>query len=484
MAKKAGVQYIVITAKHHDGFAMFHSKVDSYNIYDATPFHRDPIAELAAACKKQGIHFGVYYSQAQDWHHAGGAAAGGHWDPAQDGDMQAYIDKVAAPQVKELLTNYGPICEIWWDTPYNMGTDKAAPLVEDLKIQPAIISNDRLGGGPPGDFHTPEGFIPGNGYPGQDWETCMTLNGTWGYRTDSTNFRTPENLIQNVIDIASKGGNYLLNVGPTSEGIIPQPEVDDLLAVGAWLKVNGEAIYGTRATPFVRKVPWGRVTQKPGKLYLSVFAKEWPKDGIISLPIHNEVSKVYLLASPTDTLKTTKTAEGVDIKLPDSSSDPVATVAVVDFSGPINPFPPKPIVADADGSIHLKVVEGDIASDQSGSPALQLEGDDNNPSIGNWTRGSDYIQWKVTVPKAGNYDVSLESAVPPEAAGNQVTLAIGDQSLTFPMPATKSFGDYQTFKAGTIKVTQPGTVTVSLKPPADLKKPVANLSSVTLTPAQ
>jgi len=184
IAKNAGMKYIVITSKHHDGFAMFHSETSPYNIHDATPFKRDPIAELAAACKKAGIRFGLYYSQAQDWHHRGGAANGGHWDPAaQDGSFDDYLDKIAVPQVREILTKYGPISVLWFDTPTNMTKERAEKFIPVLKLQPQIIVNNRLGGGFEGDLSTPEQYIPATGVLGKDWETCMTMNDTWGYKS-------------------------------------------------------------------------------------------------------------------------------------------------------------------------------------------------------------------------------------------------------------------------------------------------------------
>ena len=165
-AKNAGMKYIVITAKHHDGFAMFDTKASPWNIMQATPFGRDPLKELAAACKKYGIKLGFYYSQAQDWNN-GGSASGGKWDPAQQRDMDDYIDKIAVPQVKELLTHYGEFpAVIWWDTAIDMNSNRAAKLVELLKLKPGIIYNNRLGGGFKGDTETPEQIIPATGYSG------------------------------------------------------------------------------------------------------------------------------------------------------------------------------------------------------------------------------------------------------------------------------------------------------------------------------
>ncbi|HTW93794.1 MAG TPA: alpha-L-fucosidase [Tepidisphaeraceae bacterium] len=358
LARDAGMNYIVITSKHHDGFAMFHSQVDGYNVYDATPFHRDPLAELAAACHKYGMKLGFYYSQCQDWHHPGGAAIrhGGrstdHWDPAQDGSFDDYLANVAVPQVREILSNYGPVAVLWFDTPTRLMTPERAALFKPLlALQPDIVVNNRLGGGFKGDTETPEQRIPPNGFPGEDWETCMTINDTWGYKSYDTNFKSTETLLRNLIDIASKGGNYLLNVGPTSEGVIPQPEQDRLLAIGKWLSVNGEAIYGSGPTPFgaeagsfdpVKKDKNGkplwdptwvwRCTTKPGKLYIHIF--KWPDDGKFDLTnVRQTVTKAYMLADAQKTpLAVTQDQGNVSVALPPDATDPIASVLCLEVS--------------------------------------------------------------------------------------------------------------------------------------------------------
>jgi alpha-L-fucosidase len=357
LAKSAGMKYIVITAKHHDGFAMFDSKANAFNIVAATPFHRDPLKELAEECRKQGIQLGFYYSQDQDWTAPGASAilrgnhdpVTHHWDPAQDGDFDTYLHTKAIPQIKELLTNYGEFpAVVWFDTPTaNMTPARAAEIVALVNQHPNLIWNNRLGGGYKGDTETPEQTIPAQGFPGRDWESCMTINDTWGFKSYDTNFKPAETLLRNLIDIASKGGNYLLNIGPDSHGIVPQAEVDRLHAMGAWLKVNGEAIYGTGPTLFGAEagafsptekdskgkpkwVPaWNwRSTTAPDKIYIEIF--NWPTGAFHLENVPRTVTKAYLLAGSAHTpLKLTANGGGLDIQLPPQAPDPISSVLVL-----------------------------------------------------------------------------------------------------------------------------------------------------------
>ncbi len=476
LAKSAGMKYIVITSKHHDGFAMFRSQASPYNIYDATPFKRDPLKELSEACQRQGMKLGFYYSQAQDWRHPGGAAAGGHWDPAQDGSMDDYIRDIAVPQVKELLTNYGPIAILWWDTPVDITPERAAPLYELTKLQPGIITNNRLGGGFPGDSETPEQFIPPTGYPGgRDFETCMTMNDTWGYKSYDDNWKSPETLIRNLIDIASKGGNYLLNVGPTSEGVIPQPSVERLRAVGEWMKVNGEAIYGTSASPFA-KLTWGRCTRKPGKLYLSVF--DWPTDGALRVPLASKAAKAYLLADPDAALEMEATERGLLVHVPQTPPDPIASVVVLDIEGE-----PETLAAvlfqEEDGTIRLSAADAEIVGENA-----RLESRGGEANIGYWTDVNDLAQWQVRVEKPGEFEVEVTYACETGCAKGEFVVSVGDQAFLCRTEATNGWDDYRTVSLGRAHIPAAmdvGAMVRALRMPGYA---VMNLRGVVLRPVE
>ena len=344
LARDAGMRYMVVTSKHHDGFALFPSEVSQWDVADATPYGKDLIGPLAEAARGEGLKFGLYYSQAQDWTHPGGAKMsmkeGEGWDDAHKGSFDDYLKTIAVPQTREILTRYQPDV-LWWDTPVLMTPERAAPFAELLKLRPGIITNNRLSEKGTdiyqGDTETPEQHIPATGFDGRDWETCMTINETWGFKSYDHDWKSTETLVRNLIDIVSKGGNYLLNIGPTKEGEIPQPSIERLQEIGKWMKTNGDAIYGTHASIFP-KLPWGRCTVKPDGdhtlLYLHVF--DWPKDGKLIVPgLAGKIESARLLDGGAK-LEIASNADSVTVSLPASAPDPISSTVVLRVAGKPN----------------------------------------------------------------------------------------------------------------------------------------------------
>lgn len=323
LAKDAGQKYMVITAKHHDGFAMFQSKASTYNIVDASPFKRDIIMELSKSCKNNDLKFGVYYSHVQDWYNPGGS--GNNWDKNSDYSFDEYIDKIAIPQVKELLSKYGTIDEFWWDQSGNITKKEAAKFYTIVQEHPHLITNNRLGGGIDGDIITPEQFIPATGYPRKNWEVCMTINNHWGYCAYDENWKSTRDILLKLVETVSKGGNLLLNVGPNKYGEIPLICQRELREVGRWLKQNGESIYDTESSPFPY-LPFGRATKKRNMLYLHIL--NWNK--LISIPYLVKIKKAFLIADKHTNIKHYTKNGYTFFRLPEYAPDNIDAVLAVE----------------------------------------------------------------------------------------------------------------------------------------------------------
>ncbi len=354
LAKQAGMKYLVITSKHHDGFALFNTQASTWNAVQAAGAKRDLIKPLAEAARRQGLKFGLYYSQAQDWTHPGGAKSGykegQSWDEANKGSFDDYLKTIAIPQTREILTQYQPDI-LWWDTPTWMTPERAKPLHELIALRPGLITNNRLGGGFKGDTETPEQHIPEGGYKdGRYWEACMTMNDTWGFKSYDHNWKSTATLIFNLVDIASKGGNYLLNIGPTAEGEIPAESVQRLQEVGAWMRVNGEAIYGSSPTCFgaeygkevETKDGYGRkkktnaardwrCTTKAGKIFIHLF--KWPGEKFEVKGLKGKVAKASLLADPArKPLAISQDGDQLAVTLPATAPDKIASVLCLELA--------------------------------------------------------------------------------------------------------------------------------------------------------
>ena len=351
-AKDAGMKYVILTSKHHEGFAMWDTRGTDYNIARRTPYGKGVIEPLAEAVRRQGLHFGVYYS-IMDWHDPSqrerkpGVLNPTLIDPAQKAryvrDMKTELKELVERADVEVLWFDGEWVD-WWTQ------EDARDLEAFLRdLKPDIIINNRIfnsrGGmagispaGMPGDFHTPEQEVPAQGLgPGSYWESCMTMNRKWGFVNDAeSDWKSTGELLRHLVDSASKGGNFLLNVGPTAEGEFPQRALRRMAGIGRWMRVNGEAIYGTSATPLARSPAWGRVTRKaagngaPERLYLHVF--DWPQDGILRLPLAREVSAASLLADPDGRIRIERAGGELRLRLPATAPDPEISVVRLDLS--------------------------------------------------------------------------------------------------------------------------------------------------------
>ena len=340
-AKKWGMKYIVVTTKHHDGFCLFDTKVSDYNVMN-TPYGKDVIKEFADACAEEDMVFCVYYSQMQDWEDPNGD--GNDWDfNKKDKDFRKYFYDKCIPQVKELLTNYGKIGLVWFDTPYDMPVELCRELRDVVKeLQPDCLINGRIGYNL-GDFRNmADNCIPHDPYAGA-WESPMTLNTSWGYCEYDNHWADPSEVITRLSNIAAKGGNLLLNIGPDADGVIPEPSIEIMDKVGEWMEKNGESLYGTTTYPtFPYDASWGNMTYdaEEKKLYLHVLKYPVITPKISSIGLKTRIKKAYLLASGEEvkfsqSYEQAREEERLAVMLPKECPDATDTVVVLELEGDI-----------------------------------------------------------------------------------------------------------------------------------------------------
>ncbi len=462
IAKQAGMKYIVITSKHHDGFCLFDSKLTDYDIA-GTPYGKDLLKPLADACHAEGIEI-CWYHSIMDWHHP-------------EAHNEKYFQYMRG-QVKELLTNYGDIGVLWFDGEWidEWTEQQGVELEKSLRqLQPNLIVNNRVGKRKrsPGDFGTPEQHVPATGMPGWDWETCMTMNDTWGFKKDDQNWKSTKDLIQNLVDIVSKGGNFLLNVGPTAEGEIPQPSIQRLADIGRWMDVNSQSIYGTTASPF-KQLPWGRCTKKPGVLYLHVF--DWPADGKLVVPgLQNDVTKAYLLADDARAmLPTTRTEEEVVVSVSAKAPDAIDTVVVLEIDG--EPSVAQGSVKQADDrSITLQARDAGTHGSN-----IKYESGAGKDNIGFWTNPADYVSWvcRIDTPEKFNVQITYACTGP---GGSGYVVEVGGHEIKAKTEATGAWTSFETKDLGTVTLTA-DRHTLTVKAKSLHGEGVMNLKSIVLRP--
>jgi alpha-L-fucosidase len=486
IAKDAGMKYIVITSKHHEGFGLWPSKQGDWNI-GSTPYKKDLLKPLAKACQEAGIKLCFYHS-IMDWHHPDYLPRR-PWDPRPDvkADFERYVKYMKA-ELKELLTDYGPIGILWFDGEWESTWthERGKDLYSYIrKLQPNIIVNNRVDtarGGmngfnttddAAGDYGTPEQTIPANGFPGVDWESCMTMNDTWGFSSHDHNWKSAETLVRNLIDCASKGGNYLLNVGPTALGEIPQPSVERLAAVGKWLKRYGEAIYKTQAGPFPKALSWGKVTRRGNVLYCHVFD---PSATEIELSgFKGKIQKVEeigytgggsLMLQPSDSGVTIPIGHGPDR---DSLLDKMPRVIAVTVEGPFTIESPV-VKQNPDRSLELKAIDAKV----NGSNVAYESAKD---CIGYWTTQSDTVEWDFNAVR-GEVNVEIELACPEDSAGADYEVLVSGQTLRGKVPSTGAWDKFIKLNLGKVSIVTPGRTKLVVRP---LSKPglgVMNLRAI------
>lgn len=440
LAKEAGIKYMVITAKHHEGFSLFDSKVTDFDIVDATPYKKDPLKALAEATRKRGIPFGFYYSQFQDWYEPNGGRNTWDFDEKKK-DYQKYYKEKAIPQLKELMTHYGPLGILWFDTPGGMSREQTEKFINELRsVQPQCLFSSRVGHGL-GDYRDfGDSEVPSLPIKGA-WESIYTHNDSWGYIKHDMNFKSSREIIQLLANVASKGGNLMLNVGPDGEGNMPHYSVKYLKEVGEWLRVNGEGIYGT-TYGMIPAQPWGVSTSKPGKQFLHVFTR--PKNGKLLVPDFSaRVKAVYTLGDHKGRSYEKKENQLV-IDVPEFQTGAAHTIVVVEYEGGLSGFDLQtPVTVSAQyNSNNVDAVFARVSGN------TQIKSLTYSHYFGDWKHATcvtnmkepaDSAVFNIRVVEPGDYHVVAEYACAAESARQEGSLTINKQAYLFRTLRTSEF---------------------------------------------
>jgi alpha-L-fucosidase len=488
LAKATGMKYLVFTAKHEEGFAMYHSKVSKYNIVDATPFKRDPLKELSEACRQEGIRSCVYYAQRLDFDDPNSNS--NCWDFHESkGNQEKFFKGKVEPQVRELLTGYGPLGIVWFDD--GSYTQQEGEQLVDLvhSIQPRCLVDSRVsfyaGREPLGDYQSLSDHQLAPGELQEYFEVAQTLNNSWSYHKFDHEWKPPREVVHQLVDTVSKGGNYLLDVGPTGEGIFPQPVVDILHKVGAWMGRNGESIYGTSACP-LGELPWGRCTVKREKLYLHVF--DWPQGGELSLAgLRNEVNKGYLLADSSRAVEISREAGRLSVRLPGAPVDEEDTVVVLELAGKPEADPPV-VVQNGNSPIKLGFVTAVTAG-----KAIKRRTFSGGYHISDWDNPQDSVTWGMRIGQPGRYQVWITYSAQKEWEGGKYRVSVGSESLEETVfdtgaccfyegsPCGKAY-EYRTFSIGIVDLSEAGECKLTIRPTSTVGHNLMYLKSIELTP--
>lgn len=487
LAKKAGIKYVVITAKHHEGFTMYDSKVSDFTIVKSTKYGKDPMLPLSQKIREQGIEFGFYYSQFLDWHEPNGG--GNRWDfDESKKDYQEYYSRKAIPQLKELLSNYGPLGTIWFDMPGGLTYEQTKSLVDTLrKIQPNCLFSSRVGQGL-GDYRDfGDSEVPGRPIHGA-WESIYTHNDSWGFIAHDKNFKSPKEIIQLLAEVASKGGNLMLNVGPDGKGAIPAYSRKYLLEVGKWLDRFGDGIYKT-TYGFIPRQPWGVTTSKPGKLYLHIF--DLPENHQILVPGMNvDIQHVYQLDSG-EKLSWNKNNDDLTVTLP-VLTDSRNTVVVVEYAGVLtDKYDQLPVTVSAQYRLNKL-----LPNDATREGAATIKSITHSDYFGNWKhttcltemkKSEDVVHFNLRFTDPGDYKIMLSYNCEVENSRQEGVIEFNKQRYLF--QTVRTGGKYtnkeplmfHNHHIAIVTVTEPGVYSLKIYPLKEGKE-LFKLQSIQIDP--
>ena len=465
LIKGAGMRYLIITAKHHDGFAMWPSKVTPYNIHDATRFQRDPMRELAAACKRNGIRFGFYYSHAFDWEDPD--APGNDWDydnPGGDKNLHGgvqwydlhpdllvkarrYVDRKAIPQVRELIAMYHPDI-MWFDTPQKLPVSEQLRVLEAVRqADPNIVINGRgarSAGKQFGDYQNTGDRAAEFRATGGDWEAIPTTNESYGYHQFDNSHKPPQFFVRLLVKAAARGGNLLMNIGPMGNGEIDPKDQAILRGIGAWMRANGDSIYGTERTPFA-PFAWGETTLKRNTLYLHVF--DWPKDG------------KFIVG-------------GKEVKYTPREPDAWDTVIPYHLTAPLKPDPVR----------LLSTVQPNVLGTFDSQTTLHFtDGKAPHAYCYGWTSPGQLVVWPARLNDSAEFEVWARYSTGTPKDGGTFRVEIGSQRLDAKVEPTAKDTEPREMKLGVVKLA-PGPADVVVRPIAIQGAELMRLFSIALRP--
>ena len=457
LARDAGMKYIVITAKHHDGFAMYESQACDFNIVDATPWGKDPMKDLAAACREQGLGFGFYYSHNQDWTFPGGGGGPQVDASGKPATFDDYFEKKCLPQVREITTQYGPIEIVWFDTPGKMPKHYVEKLVEVVhKNQPGALVSGRAGH-ELGDYQTLGDMeVPIVNVDGL-WESVDTTNDSWAYAWYDENWKSPKQILERLVACVARGGTYMLNIGPRGDGSVSARCATALRHAGDWIARYPQVIYDVQGSPWKHSMPWGDVTQKDNVLFLTVF--EWPASGELYLPnIEQDVREArLLLGSDSTELLCQRRGKHVVVQVPAKAPESLVSVIKLTFSE--KPTVDPLLTLDPEAMTELAVEFADVNGVKK-SEKRWME------KFGEWKRivhGHDFgadadLSWEVDVLVPGEYQVSLNYA-----GEGRLVWHVGIDGGESIQNQQDSSHNYQTFPIGWLNFPKNGRYRVSVQ---------------------